>query len=794
MELLMRKLTGTDKQANKKSNRGAVGRSTKHESAEMHVTGKAVYTDDKLESLGQLHAAVGMATIASGNITSIDLSGVRAAKGVMAVITLDDIVGHTDIGPVFPGDPILTKDVVEFYGQAIFAVAATSHELAKKAVALANIKYKQTKPVLTIDEALAAKSFVRPPHSMKRGDSETAIKQAKHQLSGKIAIGGQEHFYLEGQIASVIPTEDGGMTVYSSSQHPAEVQKIVAEVLGIPFNRVVVDMKRMGGGFGGKETQAAGWSCLAAVLANKTQKAVKLRLNRSDDMMMTGKRHPFENHYQVGFNDKGIIEGIDLTVNGNCGYSPDLSDAIVDRAMFHADNGYYLDQVSITGNRCKTNTASNTAFRGFGGPQGMMIIECVMDDIAYSLGLDPLAVRKANLYGTDDRNITPYHQEVEHNNLSEMISKLEESARYTERLQEIDDFNASNKFIKKGISLTPVKFGISFTAQHLNQAGALINIYTDGSVDVTHGGTEMGQGLHTKIAQIVAQVFGIDVDHVKVSATRTDKVPNASPTAASSGTDLNGKAAQNAAQTIKQRLIDFAVEHFSVDSDDITFSGDAIEAGKDKISFVELVQKAYFARVSLSSTGFYRTPKIHYDRANATGRPFFYFAMGASVSEVLIDTLTGEYKLLQTDILHDVGDSLNPAIDIGQIEGGYIQGVGWLTSEELHWNDKGRLLTTGPATYKIPAISDAPKVFNVELLKDSPNREATIYHSKAVGEPPFMLAISVWSALRAAIANSVDVKDRVKGVVPSLDTPATPERVLNAVQLITVQQGIVENG
>jgi xanthine dehydrogenase large subunit len=453
-----------------------------------------------------------------------------------------------------------------------------------------------------------------------------------------------------------------------------------------------------------------------------------------------------------------------------------------------------LDQVSITGNRCKTNTASNTAFRGFGGPQGMMIIECVMDDIAYSLGLDPLAVRKANLYGTDDRNITPYHQEVEHNNLSEMISKLEENARYTERLQEIDDFNASNKFIKKGISLTPVKFGISFTAQHLNQAGALINIYTDGSVDVTHGGTEMGQGLHTKIAQIVAQVFGIDVDHVKVSATRTDKVPNASPTAASSGTDLNGKAAQNAAQTIKQRLIDFAVEHFSVDSDDITFSGDAIEAGKDKISFVELVQKAYFARVSLSSTGFYRTPKIHYDRANATGRPFFYFAMGASVSEVLIDTLTGEYKLLQTDILHDVGDSLNPAIDIGQIEGGYIQGVGWLTSEELHWNDKGRLLTTGPATYKIPAISDAPKVFNVELLKDSPNREATIYHSKAVGEPPFMLAISVWSALRAAIANSVDVKDRVKGVVPSLDTPATPERVLNAVQLITAQQGIVENG
>ncbi len=789
----MRKLSKSAEQKNTNNSFSTVGRSVKHESAEMHVTGKAIYTDDQLETAGQLHTAVGMATIASGHIKSMDLSAVKTSPGVVAVITLDDVIGHSDIGAVFPGDPILSKDVIEFYGQAIFAVAATSHELAKRAVALAKINYLESTPVLTIEQALAKQSFIRPPHTMKRGNSKAAIKKAKHQLNGNLAIGGQEHFYLEGQVASVIPTEDGGMMVYSSSQHPAEVQKLVAEVLAIPFNRVVVDMKRMGGGFGGKETQAAGWACLAAILADKTQQPVKIRLNRSDDMMMTGKRHPFQSHYQVGFDDSGVIEGIDLLLNGNCGYSPDLSDAIVDRAMFHADNCYYLDNVSITGNRCKTNTASNTAFRGFGGPQGMMIIECVMDDIALYLGLDSLQVRKANLYGIDDRNITPYHQKVEDNNLAKMIARLEGNAQYSQRRQDIAVFNANNPFLKKGIALTPVKFGISFTAQHLNQAGALINMYTDGSIEVSHGGTEMGQGLHTKIAQIVAQVFSIDIDNIKVSATRTDKVPNASPTAASSGTDLNGKAAQNAAQTIKQRLIDFTAQHFSVNSEDIVFERNIIKAGEQTISFVELVQKAYFARISLSSTGFYRTPKIYYDRENAKGRPFFYYAMGASISEVLIDTLTGEYKLLQADILHDVGDSINPAIDIGQIEGGFIQGMGWLTTEELHWNTKGRLLTTGPATYKIPAISDAPKVFNVELLQDSANRESTIYHSKAVGEPPFMLAISVWSALREAIANSLE-GERKQGLTVELDTPATPERVLKAIQSIADKQKVAKNG
>jgi xanthine dehydrogenase large subunit len=591
-----------------------------------------------------------------------------------------------------------------------------------------------------------------------------------------LSIGGQEHFYLEGQVSTAEPTEDGGMTIYSSSQHPTEVQKLVAEVLSIPFNLVTVDIRRMGGGFGGKETQAAPWACVAALLAHHTQKPVKLRLGRADDMLLTGKRHPFETNYEIGFDEEGLIKGIEIEVSGNCGISPDLSDAIVDRAMFHADNAYYLDQATITGHRCKTNTVSNTAFRGFGGPQGMLVIEGAMDDIARYLNKDPLAVRKLNLYQKQQRNITHYHQTVEHNNLQEIIEKLELSSDYTERRRQIREFNKHNPIVKKGIALTPVKFGISFTVQHLNQAGALIHIYTDGSIHLNHGGTEMGQGLFVKVAQIVAQEFSVDVRTVNVSSTRTDKVPNTSPTAASSGTDINGKAAQNAAQIIKSRLLNFASEHFEVEVASIEFSNGQVLVGEQTLSFAELVQLAYMNRVSLSSTGFYKTPKIHYDRETASGRPFFYFANGAAVSEVMIDTLTGEYKVSRVDILHDVGTSLNPDIDLGQIEGGFIQGMGWLTTEELSWNSDGKMQTIGPATYKIPAISDTPEIFNVALLADEPNREPTIYHSKAVGEPPFMLAISVWSALRDAVASISDYK-----VSPTLNTPATPERVLNAV-------------
>jgi xanthine dehydrogenase large subunit len=709
----------------------------------------------------------------------MDLSAVKSAQGVVKVITVDDVPGHTDIGPVFPGDPVLALGKVEFVGQPLFAVAATSYELARKAVKLAKVEYETLEPVLTVKDALAKKSFVRPPYTMKRGDSQTAINAAAHQLSGEIFIGGQEHMYLEGQISTAVPTEDGGMDIYTSSQHPSEVQKLVAEVLNVPLNKVLVDMRRMGGGFGGKETQAAPWACIAALLANETKRPVKFKLARMDDMVMTGKRHPFENNYTVGFDNEGRIKGINIEVNGNCGYSPDLSDAIVDRAMFHSDNAYFLDQATVTGNRCKLNTVSHTAYRGFGGPQGMMTIEMVMDDIARYLGKDPLAVRKINLYGQGERNETHYHQTVEHNNLSEIIETLEQSSDYQQRRQAVKAFNAKNNILKKGIALTPVKFGISFTVQHLNQQGALLHVYTDGTIHLSHGGTEMGQGLNTKVAQIVAEVFQVDVDTVASSAARTDKVPNSSPTAASSGTDLNGKAAQAAAKTIKNRLIDFACEKYSVSAEQVRFDNNNVIVGEHTFSFAEFSQIAYMGRVSLSSTGFYKTPKIHYDRATGKGRPFFYYATGAAVTEVLIDTLTGEYKNLRTDILQDVGHSINPAIDIGQIEGAFIQGQGWLTTEELVWNEQGRLLSNNPATYKIPAINDAPEDFRVALVPDAPNREHTIYNSKAVGEPPFMLGISVWAALKDAIASVNDYKTN-----PVLDTPATPERVLFAVEAL----------
>jgi len=758
---------------------GGVGRSKKHESADKHVAGEAIYVDDRAGLRGELHAAVGQSTQAHADIISMDLSAVKSAEGVIAVITVEDVPGHTDIGPVFPGDPVLAIGKVEFIGQPIFAVAATSYDLARRAEKLAKIEYKPLEAVLTVKDALAKQNFVRPPFTMKRGDSQTAISNAQHQLSGEIVVGGQEHMYLEGQVSTAVPTEDGGMEIYTSSQHPSEVQKLVAEVLDIPLNKVLVDMRRMGGGFGGKETQAAPWACIAALLANETKRPVKFKLGRMDDMIMTGKRHPFENNYTVGFDENGQIKGINIEVNGNCGYSPDLSDAIVDRAMFHSDNAYFLDQATVTGNRCKLNTVSHTAYRGFGGPQGMMTIEMVMDEIARHLGKDPLEIRKINLYGGEGRNQTHYHQEVEHNNLAEIIGTLEESSDYQARRKAINEFNANNAILKKGIALTPVKFGISFTVQHLNQAGALVHVYTDGTIHLSHGGSEMGQGLNTKVAQIVAEEFQVDVDTVAISSARTDKVPNSSPTAASSGTDLNGKAAEAAAKTIKQRLIDFACEKYQVTAEQVKFENNSVFVGEQSFSFAEFSQIAYMGRVSLSSTGFYKTPKIHFDRATGKGRPFFYYATGASVSEVLIDTLTGEYKTLRTDILQDVGHSINPAIDIGQIEGAFVQGMGWLTTEELVWNEQGRLLSNNPATYKIPAINDAPEDFRVALVPDAPNREHTIYNSKAVGEPPFMLGMSVWSALKDAIASIADYK-----VSPTLDTPATPERVLWSVEAI----------
>ena len=754
-----------------------VGRSVKHESADKHVSGEAVYVDDRLEFPNQLHVYARQSDRAHARILRIDTRPCYEFPGVAIAITKDDVPGQLDIGPVVAGDPLLADGKVEYVGQVVLAVAADSLETARKAAMAAIVEYEDLEPVLDVVEAYRKKHFVLASHTHRIGDSASKLASAPRRLQGTLHIGGQEHFYLETQISSVMPTEDGGMLVYTSTQNPTEVQKLVAEVLGVPMNKIVIDMRRMGGGFGGKETQAAGPACLCAVIAHLTGRPTKMRLPRVEDMQMTGKRHPFYVEYDVGFDDNGMLHGIEIELAGNCGYSPDLSGSIVDRAMFHADNAYFLGNATINGHRCKTNIASNTAYRGFGGPQGMVAIEEIMDAIARSLGKDPLEVRKLNYYGKTERNVTHYHQTVEHNVIHEMTAELEASSDYAKRRQDIRAFNAKSPVLKKGLALTPVKFGISFTASFLNQAGALIHIYTDGSIHLNHGGAEMGQGLNTKVAQIVAEVLQVDISRIQITATNTDKVPNTSPTAASSGTDLNGMAAKNAAETLKQRLIDFLVREYKVTDEDVEFRNGQLRVRDLFLSFEDVIQKAYFGQVSLSSTGFYRTPKIFYNRDKAAGRPFYYFAYGAACSEVIVDTLTGEYKMLRTDILHDVGASLNPALDIGQVEGAFVQGMGWLTMEELVWNGKGKLMTNGPASYKIPAIADMPLDLRVKLVENRKNPEDTVFHSKAVGEPPFMLGIAVWCAIKDAVASLADYR-----VQPNIDAPATPERVLWGVE------------
>ena len=760
-----------------------IGRALAHDSAHKHVSGEALYVDDHPPHKEQYHVCVGGSPVAHGILNSIDLSAVSKAPGIVDVITAIDIPGHLDIGPVSGGDPLFADKSVEYLGQPLFAVAATSLKFARKAVALARIDIIEAKAVLDLDTAIQQKFYVRPPHTMTRGDADGVLQSSMHQISGSMTVGGQEHFYLEGQACLVIPGEDGTMTVYSSTQNPTEIQKVVAKVLNIPISHVDVVTRRMGGGFGGKETQAAAWACIAAVFATRIKKPVSCRLCRRDDMVMTGKRHNFKNSYHVGFDDQGRISAILYQLAGQCGYSADLSDAIVDRAMFHCDNAYYLPNVKIDGLRVKTHTVSNTAFRGFGGPQGMIAMETVIDEIAYHCASDPLSIRKINFYNTADRNLTPYHQSMEHFNIPEIVAQLESECDYWTRRRDIQAFNQNSPILKKGLSLTPVKFGISFTVSHLNQAGALIHVYTDGSVHLNHGGTEMGQGLMIKIAQIVAEEFGIDPRQVIISATRTDKVPNTAPTAASSGTDINGMAARNAAWTIKQRLINFLAEKYTTPGELVKFTRDGVCVGTRVLEFSKVARQAWLARISLSATGFYRTPKIFYDRESASGRPFYYFANGAAASEVVIDTLTGEYRLLRTDILHDAGRSINPAVDIGQIEGGFIQGLGWLTCEELKWDSNGRLLSDSPATYKIPAIGDVPAIFNVQLLENKPNEEETIFRSKAVGEPPLMLAISAWCAIRDAIGSLADHK-----IFPKLNAPATPEEILRVVNSIRSQR------
>jgi xanthine dehydrogenase large subunit len=758
---------------------GGVRAAIAHDSAHKHVSGSALYIDDLPEPAGLLHAAVGLSSDAHAEVGRLDLNRVHAAPGVVAVLTAADIPGVNDVGPVFPGDPLLADKLVEYAGQALFLVAATTVEQARRAARLAEVEYRPLAPILTIEEGLAQKSFVLPEHRMQQGEPAEVLASAPHRRSGRLLIGGQDHFYLEGQIALAIPEEDGDLLVHSSTQHPTEVQHLVAKLLKRPYNAVTVEVRRMGGGFGGKESQASAIACMAALLAHRTGRPVKLRLDRDDDMVLTGKRHDFLIDYDVGFDDDGRILGIAFEQAARCGFSPDLSAAIADRAMFHADNGYYLPTVSIRSHRVKTHTVSNTASRGFGGPQGMMGIEKVIDVIARALDLDPLEVRKRNLYGKGERNLTPYHMKVEDNVLPELIEDLEKSSDYHERRKVVAAFNAQSPVLKRGLALTPVKFGISFTVTHLNQAGALLHVYSDGSVQINHGGTEMGQGLMIKVAQIVAEELQIDLDQVKITATTTGKVPNTSPTAASAATDLNGAAAQAAAQTIKHRLIEFAATHFGVAHGAIAFGPNLVTVGERTMRFAELVKLAYMNRVQLSATGFRRTPKVHYNRERARGRPFYYFAYGAAVSEVVVDTLTGEYKILRADLLHDVGRSINPAIDLGQIEGGFIQGVGWLTTEELCWDRAGRLTTHAPSTYKIPTASDVPADFRVRIWERGHNRELAVHRSKAVGEPPLMLGISVFHAISDAIASLAGGHES-----PSLDAPATPERVLMAVEAI----------
>ena len=746
-----------------------------HDSARLHVSGAAAYVDDIREPQGTLHIAVGMADKACGTLRGLDLSAVRAAQGVAAVLSAADIPGRNDIAPVFADEPLFADKEILFHGQALFAVVAFQRDVARRAARLARIDIAESSPAVTIEDALATGARVLPDYEFRRGEVERAVAEAPHRLEGIFRIGGQEHFYLEGQASLAIPGEAGEMTVHCSTQDPTEVQHIVARVLGVPDAFVTVETRRMGGGFGGKESQACAWAAIAALGARVTGAPCKVRLDRDDDFQLTGKRHDFRADWRVGYDDAGRVGAYDVMLNARCGCSADLSLGVVDRAMFHASNSYWLPEVRIGSKRLKTNTVSNTAFRGFGGPQGMIAIERVMDAIARERGLDPLDVRKANFYrlGADR---TPYGQQVEDcETLPALVDELEASSDYRARRRALRAFNAKSPILKRGLALTPVMFGISFTLIHLNQAGALVHVYADGSVHLNHGGTEMGQGLFTKVAQVVAEEFGIPLEWVRITATNTAKVPNASPTAASSGTDINGMAAQAGARQIKRRMVEFAASQWGVAREAVAFRDGRVFGGNASIAFGELAKACRLNRVQLSAAGYYKTPEIHWDRANAKGKPFFYFAYGAACAEVAIDTLTGEMKVLRADILHDVGASLNPALDLGQVEGAFIQGMGWLTTEELVFDAKGRLTTHAPATYKIPVASDAPPEFYTRLHM-RPNPIDSIYRSKAVGEPPLMLAISVYSAILDAV-HSVKA-----GGQPRLEAPCTPESILNAIQ------------
>ncbi|WP_415259177.1 xanthine dehydrogenase molybdopterin binding subunit [Thauera phenylacetica] len=751
-----------------------------HESAHLHVSGEALYVDDLPELARTAHAALGLSTQAHARITRIDLDAVRAMPGVIGVLTAADLPGPNDCGPIVHDDPILAAGEVHYAGQPIFAVIAETHDAARRAARAAVIDYAPLPALLDPLEAARQRALVLPPLQRVRGEPAARLAAAPHRLAGRWQVGGQEHFYLEGQVACAAPREDGCMQLWCSTQHPTEMQHVVAHMLGLAAHRVVVETRRMGGGFGGKESQSALFACVAALAAWKFRRPVKLRPDRDDDMRITGKRHDFHYDYEVGFDDDGRVLALRIEMVARAGFSADLSGPVATRAVCHVDNAYYLSDVDIRALLARTHTQSNTAFRGFGGPQGAIAIEHVLDSIARTLGRDALDVRRLNFYGGPGRDTTPYGQVVADNVILELVAELEADSDYRARRSAIAAFNATSPVLKKGLALTPVKFGISFNLSHLNQAGALVHVYTDGSVLVNHGGTEMGQGVNTKVCQVVAHELGIDLARVRATATDTSKVANTSATAASTGADLNGQAAAAAARRIRQRLAAFAARTWGdgAAAAEVRFADDHVRVGARAIAFAEVVRQAYLARVQLWSEGFYATPGLHWDASTLTGHPFYYFAYGAAVSEVIIDTLTGEWRLLRADLLHDAGDSINPAIDRGQVEGGFIQGMGWLTTEELWWNADGRLLTHAPSTYKIPAAHDCPADFRVRLYPN-PNRADTILRSKAVGEPPLLLAFSVWFALRDAVAAVGDGRTN-----PPLRAPATPEAILDAVDAV----------
>lgn len=767
------------------------GTAVPHESAHLHVAGEAAYTDDLPELAGTLHAALGLSPLPHGRLLGIDLELLRAQPGVVAVLTAQDIPGANECGALVHDEPILATDEVHYLGQPVFAVLAATRDAARRAAALAcqALRIEPLPAVLDPEEAHAQGLHVVPTMRMARGDAAAELPRAPHRWQGRLAIGGQEQFYLEGQISYAVPLEDRGMRVHCSTQHPSEMQHVVAHALGVHAHHVQVECRRMGGGFGGKESQSAVFACIAAVAARKLGRPVKLRPDRDDDMLITGRRHCFVHRWDVGHDDEGRILAADVEMISRAGFSADLSAPVMARALCHFDNAYWLPHVAIAGHSARTNTQSNTAFRGFGGPQGALAIEYILDSVARRLGRDALDVRRTNFYGVGERNVTPYGQVVEDNVIAPLVDELATRADYTGRRAAIAAFNAESPVLKKGLALTPVKFGISFNVVHLNQAGALVHVYTDGTALVNHGGTEMGQGLNTKVAQVVAQELGLSLDRVRCTATDTSKVANTSATAASTGSDLNGKAAQDAARTIRQRLAEHVAHTHGVDAGQVRFAGNHVQVAGQRIPFEDVAQQAYMARVQLWSDGFYATPKLSWDRNTMQGRPFYYFAYGAAVSEVIIDTLTGESRLLRADLLHDVGASLNPALDIGQVEGAFIQGMGWLTTEELVWHPldgsprAGKLMTHAPSTYKIPTANDAPPVFHTRLY-DNVNAQDTIHRSKAVGEPPLLLGFSVFFAIRDAIS-------AVGGhrIDPPLRAPATAEAILDAVDAVRAGSG-----